>query len=119
MDATYTGSSKKSLLVVGQTTGLVLVGQDFPQSISFYMIKSGHGHGTQQGPGLEEQDIGLILLNVYGANPLECPADFNGSGAIDGSDIVILANNPGLLDLSEFAAKFGRFCPDLIIFENP
>ena len=71
---------------------------------------------VQQGPIGEDQDVGLISLNVYLANPLECTADFNGSGTVDGSDLSILADNPALLDLSEFALQFGRFCPDLVIF---
>ena len=41
-----------------------------------------------------------------------CEGDFDGDGDVDGSDLAELVANPGLLDLSSFAAHFGRTnCP--------
>jgi hypothetical protein len=41
-----------------------------------------------------------------------CEGDFDDDGDVDGSDLAELAANPGLLDLSSFAAEFGR--PDCL-----
>ncbi len=37
-----------------------------------------------------------------------CDGDFNIEGDVDGSDLAVLAADPGRLDLSAFSANFGR-----------
>jgi hypothetical protein len=37
-----------------------------------------------------------------------CPGDFDGDGDVDGADLAVLADTPGLLDLATFATYFGR-----------
>ena len=37
-----------------------------------------------------------------------CPADLDFDGDVDGSDLEILANDPGLMSLADFALDFGR-----------
>ena len=37
-----------------------------------------------------------------------CEGDFEPDGDVDGSDLTVLASDPGLLGLSTFAAEFGR-----------
>ena len=42
----------------------------------------------------------------------ECEGDFEPDGDVDGADLAELVANPALLDLSTFAAEFGRTdCP--------
>lgn len=42
----------------------------------------------------------------------ECKGDFDQDNDVDGSDLAQLAADPGLLDLSLFAADFGKTnCP--------
>ena len=49
-----------------------------------------------------------MIVNVIPA----CEGDFDHDGDVDGSDLATLAANPDLLDLSIFAAEFGRTnCP--------
>jgi hypothetical protein len=50
--------------------------------------------------------------NVVAAYASTCPGDFNGDNDVDGSDLAAFADDPGDLDLDEFALNFGKIdCP--------
>lgn len=59
-----------------------------------------------------DPDEDPVAMNVSGTGVGACEGDFDSDGDVDGSDLAELAADPGLLDLSSFAANFGRTdCP--------
>ena len=81
--------------------------------------------GTNDAPHLPETDkdgkpriidgngdeIVIVDMGAYEFGNI-CEGDFDHDGDVDGSDLATLAADPALLDLSKFAADFGRTnCP--------
>ena len=59
------------------------------------------GFDPGYGYGIIDVIQSLSLLNIY-------KGDFDLDGDVDGSDLAMLIDNPELVDISEFAANFGR-----------
>ena len=57
---------------------------------------------------ISPQDTLAEKLVVCGGVAVACEGDFDDDNDVDGSDLAELAGNPALLDLSSFAAEFGR-----------
>jgi hypothetical protein len=64
--------------------------------------------GANKAPGFSGDTVSnyIVFYDTW------CPGDLDGDGDVDGSDLAALVATPALLDLSTFAAEFGRTdCP--------
>ncbi len=76
-------------------------------SITYYFVARAYDiYGNESENSIELRSSGVASKSDF------CEGDFWPEGDVDGSDLAELVANPALLDLSTFAAEFGRTdCP--------